>query len=94
LINRSFTQSTKVDAELKEYTEYNNPILLFLAETEKEEIINQETRLVHSMYEIFCQENGFQSMGLANFSKEITRQLNCLVKDRRINGRKARVFVL
>ena len=94
LINHSFTQSKKVDAELKEYTEYNNPILLFLAETEKEEIINQETRLIHSMYEIFCQENGFQSMGLANFSKEITRQLNCMVKDKRINGRKARVFVL
>lgn len=94
LMNRSFTQSTKVDQELKEYTEYNNPILLFLAETEKEEIINQETRLVHSAYEIFCQENGFQSMGLANFSKEITRQLNCLVKDKRVNGRKARVFVL
>jgi len=94
LINRSFTQSKKVDDELKEYTEYNNPILLFLAEIEKEEIINQETRLIHSMYEIFCQENGFQSMGLANFSKEITRQLNCMVKDKRVNGRKARVFVL
>ena len=94
LINHSFTQSTKVDDQLKEYTEYNNPILLFLAETEKEEIINQETRLIHSTYEIFCQENGFQSMGLANFSKEITRQLNCMVKDKRVNGRKARVFVL
>jgi putative DNA primase/helicase len=94
LINRSFTQSTKVDQELKEYTEYNNPILLFLAETEKEEIINQETRLVHSKYEIFCDDNGFQCMGLANFSKEITRQLNCMVKDKRVNGRKTRVFVL
>ena len=94
LINRSFTQSKKVDEELKEYTEYNNPILLFLAETEREEIINQETKLVHSKYEIFCHDNGFQNMGLANFSKEVTRQLNCLVKDKRINGRKARVFVL
>lgn len=93
LENRSFTQSSKVDAELKEYTEYNNPILLFLAETEAEEIINQETKLVHSKYEIFCEDNGFQCMGLANFSKEITRQLNCMVKDKRINGRKARVFV-
>ena len=93
LINRSFTQSKKVDEELKEYTEYNNPVLLFLAETDKEEIINQETKLVHSKYEIFCHDNGFQNMGLANFSKEITRQLNCLVKDKRINGRKARVFV-
>ena len=94
LINHSFTQSSKVDDQLKDYTEYNNPILLFLAETEKEEIINQETKLVHSMYEIFCHDNGFQCMGLANFSKEITRQLNCMVKDKRINGRKARVFVL
>lgn len=93
LINHSFTQSNKVDEQLKEYTEYNNPVLLFLAETEKEEIINQETKLVHSAYEIFCHDNGFQCMGLANFSKEITRQLNCMVKDKRINGRKARVFV-
>lgn len=93
LINRSFTQSKKVDEELKEYTEYNNPILMFLAETEPEEIINQETKLVHSNYEIFCRDNGFQCMGLASFSKTITRQLNCLVKDKRINGRKARVFV-
>lgn len=93
LINRSFTQSKKVDAELKEYTEYNNPILLFLADTDEDDIINQETKLVHSNYEIFCHDNGFQYMGLANFSKEITRQLNCMVKDKRINGRKARVFV-
>jgi putative DNA primase/helicase len=94
LENHSFTQSTKVDEQLKEYTEYNNPILLFLAETEKEEILNQETRLIHSQYELFCGENGFQSMGLANFSKEVTRQLNCQVKDKRINGRKTRIFVL
>lgn len=93
LANHSFTQSSKVDAELKEYTEYNNPILLFLKEVEQEEILNQETKMVHSQYEIFCSDNGFQCMGLATFSKEITRQLNCMVKDKRIGGRKARVFV-
>ena len=93
LSNHSFTQSSKVDAELKEYTEYNNPVLLFLKEVEREEILNQETKMVHSQYEIFCGDNGFQCMGLATFSKEITRQLNCMVKDKRINGRKARVFV-
>lgn len=93
LANHSFTQSSKVDAELQEYTEYNNPILLFLKEVEQEEILNQETKMVHSQYEIFCSDNGFQCMGLATFSKEITRQLNCMVKDKRIGGRKARVFV-
>ena len=56
-------------------------------------IINQETKLVHSKYEIFCADNGFQYMGLASFSKEITRQIGCSVKDKRVNGKKARVFV-
>lgn len=94
--NRSFTKSAKVDAELAEYTEYNNPILLFLKEMEAEEykILGMETKLVHSRYEIFCSDNGFQSVGLATFSKEITRQLNCRVIDKRIppDGKKGRVF--
>lgn len=95
--NHSFTKSAKVDAELAEYTEYNNPILLFLKEAEETgepPILNQETKLVHSAYEIFCSENGFQSMGLASFSKEITRHMNCRVIDKRIDKtRKGRVFV-
>lgn len=93
LENHGFTQSKKVDAEIKEYTEYNNPILLFLAETEADEIINQETRLVHSKYELFCDDNGFQSMGLVTFSKEINRQLNCTTTEKRINGKRVRIFV-
>lgn len=94
LKNKAFTKSKKVDDEIMEYTEYNNPLLLFLKEAETDEIINQETKLVHSKYEMFCSDNGFQGMGLANFSKEVTRQLNCQIKDKRINGRKTRVFVL
>lgn len=93
LENHGFTQSSKVDAEIKEYTEYNNPILLFLAETDSEDIINQETRLIHSQYEMFCTDNGFQSMGLATFSKEINRQLDCQTVAKRINGKRVRVFV-
>lgn len=93
LENHGFTQSKKVDAEIKEYTEYNNPILLFLNETEMGEIINQETKLVYSKYEIFCHDNGFQYMGLATFSKEIARQLDCSCKQKRINGKRVSVFV-
>ena len=92
LENHSFTQSQKVEKEIKEYTEYNNPILLFLAETEAEEIINQMTSLVHSKYELFCSKNGFQSMGLITFSKEINRQLGCQTVAKRINGQRIRVF--
>jgi putative DNA primase/helicase len=93
LENHSFTQSGKVDAEIKEYTEYNNPVLMFLGETEPEEIINQETKLVYSKYEIFCKNNGFQCMGLMVFSKEINRQMRCETKQKRIDGKRVSVFV-
>lgn len=92
LENHSFTQSQRVADEIKEYTEYNNPLLLFLTEVEQDEIINQETRLVHSRYEVFCNENGFQSMGLTTFTKEINRQLDCQSVLKRINGQRVRVF--
>ena len=36
---------------------------------------------------------GFQSMGLATFSKEINRQLDCQTVAKRINGKRVRVFV-
>lgn len=93
LTNHGFTQSAKVDAEIKEYTEFNNPILLFLAEKDIDEIINQETCVVHSAYELFCRANGFGDMGLTVFSKEINRQLRCETVQKRINGKRVRLFV-
>lgn len=93
LMNRSFSHSTKVDAEVKEYTEYNNPVLMFLSETDKEEIINQETKLVHSAYELFCRDNGFQALCHKTFSREVIRQLKCSSTQKRVNGKRTYIFV-
>ena len=92
--NRAFTQSSKVEAELQEYTEYNNPTLLFLKEVDPEQIINQETKAVYARYEIFCRDNGFQCMGLISFSKEISRQLGCTTKQKRFDGKRVSVFAI
>lgn len=83
---RDFTTSGKVEKELKDYEVQNNPILLFLQEKDFE-IVNQPTKDVHKAYRVFCTENGFVEMTLANFSKEICKRLDLEVQRRRINGK-------
>ena len=87
MTNRKFTRSGKVEKELKDYELQNNPILLFLQEREITEIENQPTKDVHMAYRVFCSENGFQEMALANFSKEICKRLGLSVVRRRIAGK-------
>jgi putative DNA primase/helicase len=93
LANQAFTESQKVNDEVESFERDNNPLLLFLDEVPAEEILNHETKEVFARYDVFCYENGFQKMAMQTFSKEITKKLDCKVADRRVNGRKCRLFV-
>lgn len=93
LENNEFTQSQKVEKEVKEYEIQNNPILLFLNEKEESEIVNQSTKEVHKAYKMFCVENGFTEMTIGNFSKELNRRCGLVVQRRRINGKLTGIYV-
>lgn len=92
LENNSFSTSDKVEKEIQDYEVSNNPILLFLQETELSQILNQPTKEVHRVYRVFCVENGFSEMTLANFSKELNRRLGLTVTRRRINGKLVGIY--
>ena len=83
----------KVEKAVKDYEVSNNPILLFLQDTELSQIENQPTKDVHKAYRVFCLENGFTEMTLANFSKELNRRLGVTVARRRINGKLVGIYV-
>ena len=93
LENRGFTESKKVEKELKDYEIANNPILLWLQEKDLSEIENQPTKEVHRSYRSFCIENGFAEMTLMNFSKDINKRLGLTVVRRRINGKLTGIYV-
>ena len=93
LENNAFTESVKVKQELEDYELQNNPILLFLKERPIEEIQNQATKEVHRAYRIFCVENGFTEMTLANFSKELNRRCGLVVKRVRIDGKLTGIYM-
>lgn len=88
----SFTESDKVVRALAEYEENNNPILLFLKEIDKNDILNRSTRDVYSRYNLFCAENNFNPMSNVEFSKAIKRRFDFEIKEKRVNGKKYRVF--
>ena len=93
LENQGFTESEAVTEQIASFERDNNPMLLFLDEVEDYEIINQETKEVFARYDTFCHENGFTKVAMQTFSKEITRLMDCKIVDKKIKGRKCRIFV-
>lgn len=93
VLTDGFTESKAVEKELEDYEIENNPILLFLQETELERIINQPTKDVHRAYRVFCIENGFSEMTLSSFSKELGKRCGVVVKRQRVNGNLIGIYV-
>lgn len=92
---QQFTVSTKVQDELDDYRQRNNPILGFIRECEDEDfkIENEPTSKVYKRYQEYCLANSLQAMSNIEFSKQINRTLNFKVVDKKISGKKYRIFV-
>ena len=79
IINQGFTQSEKVQNQLNEYEEENNPIIAFIADCGVDAIENEPTNEVYKRYQVFCAENSMQPMSNIVFSKQINKRLGFTV---------------
>lgn len=93
LANRRFTTSQRVQKELEEYEENNNPILLFFKEISFDDIINEPTNAVYQQYHEFCLANTFTPMSKIEFSKQVKKRFDFDIVDKTIKGKKYRIFV-
>jgi putative DNA primase/helicase len=95
LKNRKFTTSEKVQAELNEYEETNNPIIGFFKECESEDINieNEPTNQVYMKYKEFCIRNSLQELSSGEFSKQVKKYFDFVIIDKKIQGKKCRIFV-
>lgn len=91
LKNQKFTTSVKVERSIEEYEENNNPILLFFKEDIQ--IENESTKVVYMKYNEFCLANSFTPMSNIEFSKQVKKRFNLEIADKKIKGKKYRVFV-
>lgn len=93
--NKGFTESAKVQEQLKEYEETNNPIIGFFEEMQLEEfqIENEQTDKVFKRYKEYCLANNFNPMSKTEFSKQLCRKLNMTTKNKKISGKQFRIYV-
>lgn len=93
LTDRKFTESEQVQRELEEFEENNNPILGFFKDTDKDEIENEPTNQVYQKYQEYCLANSLQPLSNGEFSKQVKRHFDFIIADKKINGKKYRIFV-
>jgi len=95
LENKKFTSSIKVQREIEEYEERNNPVLSFIKECEDDDsgIENEPLNDVFRKYQEFCIRNGYTSLAKNEFSKQIQRNMNLTTIRKRINKVQTTIFV-
>lgn len=93
VINNGFTKSDKVQNQLDEYEEENNPILAFINDTGVDMIENEPTNEVYKRYQVFCAENSMQPMSNIVFSKQINKRLGFRVIQKKLNNVNRKIFV-
>lgn len=93
LQSRRFTVCEKVQREIQEYEENNNPVLLFFKELTQDDLANNPTSEVYNQYHEFCLANNFQPMSNIEFSKQAKRYFDLDITDKKIQGKKYRVFI-
>lgn len=90
LTNQEFTTTEAVTKELEEYELNNNPILLFFKE---HNVINQTSSGAYRDYRMFCVENNYIPISQIEFSKTVKKTLGCSAEERKIDGKRVRVFI-
>lgn len=92
--NAQFTTSSRVQGQLDEYEENNNPIIGFIKEIGLDCIVNEPTKTVYRKYKEYCIANNFQALSNIEFSRQITKRCGLVIVDKWISRLgKCRVFV-
>ena len=93
LSNNGFTICNKVQSELDEYNEQNNPIVGFFKELDLEvEVNNQPTKDVYARYKLYCNDSSFTPLSAIEFSKYVKKELGMDVKVIKVNSKSVRIF--
>lgn len=93
LKNNKFTISEKVQKELDDFEEANNPLIGFIKDINLDDILNEPTNDVYQKYLEYCISDGLEPLKKINFSRQITKHFNITTKQKKIKGQKLQIFV-
>lgn len=94
--NHQYSECAVARKAKEEYIVENNPVLLFLAETDEDDVVNEPTSEVYKKYKAFCYAGNYQPLTAIPFSKQVCRALNLYTKQQRVKalgGKNCQVFL-
>ena len=83
---------TKKFDEIQLYTVQDDPIEIFLDDYPHNEIIGLPSRELYGYYENYCKENKTEPVTILEFTKLVNKILNLCTVEKRIDGKKYRIF--
>ena len=89
--NNSFTESERVQRELRDYERTNDPVICYLEEAEPV-VINQTSEKVYMDYRMYCGLNGYTAISKVQFGKRVCKEFDCETASVRVNGKVKRVY--
>ena len=89
LKNNKFSECEKTNKQKEEYDTINNPIKSFFQDYDVE---GQVTKDAYLQYQVFCMEGGYKAVTQIEFSRQVCRHYGYVVVDKRIDGKRYRVF--
>lgn len=92
LETKAFTTSEKVDQQLKEYDELNNPIISFYSEWTVEKTQREPIDIIYGAYKEFCLVNNFTAISRIEFSRQTKKHYDFTVVRKQINGKSVKFF--
>ena len=97
LSNHKFTFAKRVEEQIEDYRELNNPVLGFIRDNEETFgsgfYFRQPVSEVYSMYKLYCSDNGLQAEGNRQFGKSMAALLDVETRLRKIKGKVIRFYV-
>lgn len=92
LLNNQFTTSTRVQGQLDEYEENNNPIIGFINEVGLDGIENEPSSMIYRKYKEYCIANNLQALSAIEFSRQVCKRCGFETKSVWVKRKKTRVF--
>lgn len=94
LKRRAFSYSVKVQQNLDDYNELNNPVLSFFKDVSLDELCRETIQHWYAKYQEFCTINGMQPVSNVEFPRAAKRFFSDVeIKRKTINGKAYKIFV-
>jgi len=93
LDQKRFTKSSKVQKELDDYEEYNNPVIGFFRDMEEGYLFKEDAKTIYLAYSAWCHDNAYSPESKNQFGRSLKSLYGVESKQKTIGGQSVRMYV-